>query len=159
MSNSRVELFSKTCPLKTEAVNRRRPKWNRPTSRYRRFLLEQLEPRTLLTVVIHSAFGGDTIYWANNNAAGQPGGKVVTGPISNNPGALQDPKVYLIFWGTTWTPSNAQIIANDTQTIINSSFLSGLTDYGSDGIAQYGGYTVDNSVAPTEGGVNAVTEI
>ncbi len=121
-----------------------------------RLFLEALEDRTVPTVVFNSAFGGDTIVWGPN-WWGEPVGQTVTGPLNNNPGALQDPKVYLIFWGPSWTQANAGKFASDAQAIINSAYLSGLTDYGSDGIATYGGYTIDNSPS-TLGPVAATQE-
>ncbi len=122
-------------------------------------LLEQLEERAVPTVIFNSPFGGDTIYWDPGNGAGQPANQVLTGPITNNPTALNDPKVYLIFWGQSWTNTTAQKFADDVQTIFNSPFLSGLKDYGSDGMATFGGYTIDNSTAATLGPVVATQEI
>jgi hypothetical protein len=76
-------------------------------------------------------------------------GQTVTSPISKNPTALQNPTVYFIFQGTSWTTTNAGALASDAQTIIQSPYLSKLTDYGSTGTAVYGGYTIDNTAAPT----------
>src|SRR5262245_9935763 len=61
--------------------------------------IELLEDRTVPTVLIQSAFGGDTIYWSQGNTAGHPDNEVLTGPITNNPTALNSPPVYFIFWG------------------------------------------------------------
>ena len=109
--------------------------------------LEQLEDRTVPTVVFYSPFGGDSIYWVPGNTAGQPDNQIVTSPISNNPAALNALTVYLIFWGKSWTNQTAQKYASDAQAIIASDYLSGLQDYGSDGLANYGDYTIDNSKA------------
>jgi hypothetical protein len=103
---------------------------------------EQLEDRTVPTVVFNSALGGDTIIW-------RPDGHTITAPLSSNPTVLNDPQVYFIFWGTSWNTTNAGASAGDAQMLINSGFLSQLTDYGSDGIATYAGYTIDNSAAPS----------
>jgi hypothetical protein len=119
--------------------------------------VEPLEDRTVPTVVYNSAFGGETIFWGAN-WWGQTVGQTVTSPITNNPGALNDPTVYLIFWGKSWTQATASKYANDAQTILQSNYLSGLTDYGSDGIATYGGYTIDNSTSSL-GPVAATNEI
>src|SRR5262249_23142577 len=119
---------------------RRRPASARQR-RNSRLHLEALEDRTVPTVVFNSAFGGDTIVWGAN-WWGQSVGQTVTSPITNNPGALNDPTVYLIFWGKSWTQATASKYANDAQTILQSNYLSGLKDYGSDGIATYGGYTI-----------------
>jgi hypothetical protein len=91
------------------------------------------------TVVYNSALGGETIQWLS--------GGVVTGPVSNST-ALQNPTVYFIFQGTSWNSTNAGGLAADAQTIIQSKYLSKLTDYGSTGTAVYGGYTIDNTAAP-----------
>ena len=88
-----------------------------------RLFLEALEDRTVPTVVFNSAFGGDTIVWGPN-WWGEPVGQTVTGPLNNNPGALQDPKVYLIFWGPSWTQANAGKFASDAQAIINSAYAA-----------------------------------
>jgi hypothetical protein len=100
-------------------------------------------------VVFNSAFGGDSIYWTPGNGAGQPANQQVTSPITNNPTALNNPEVYLIFWGKSWTNATAQKFANDAKTILQSGYLSGLKDYGSDGLATYGGFTIDNSAPPS----------
>ncbi len=106
-----------------------------------RLFLEALEDRTVPTVVFNSAFGGETVTTTSQHQA------------------LNDPTVYLIFWGKSWTQSNASGLANDAQAIMQSSYLSGLTQYGSDGKAVYGGYYIDNSSASTSSGANATKEI
>jgi hypothetical protein len=62
--------------------------------------------------------------------------------------ALNSPKVYLIFVGPNWNkngePADTTLsIINNVKAMLNSSYLSGLTQYGSDGKAVYGGYTID----------------
>jgi hypothetical protein len=127
--------------------------------RERDLLLETLEDRTMLSTVFNSPLGGDTIFWVPGNAAGQPDNQVVTSPITSNPAALNDPTVYLIFWGTTWTNATAQKFAGDAQTILQSQYLSALKDYGSDGLATYGSYTIDNSTDPAVNPSAATQEI
>jgi len=107
--------------------------------------VEELEHRVVPTVVFNSALGGDTISWVPNNSAGQPANQVVTSPITNNPSVLNDPTVYFIFWGQSWTTAQAKVLANDAKALLQSTYLSSLTDYGSDGRASYGGFLVDNS--------------
>lgn len=123
-------------PTRPRTVVRPRPR-TRPN-------LECLEDRAVPSVVFDSALGGDTIKWLSN-------GQVVTKPVTSNPTALQDPTVYFIFQGTSWTQTNAGAFAADAQTIIQSPFLSKLTDYGSSGTALYGGFTVDPTAAPSPG--------
>ncbi len=108
-----------------------------------RVSLESLEDRTLPSVVFNSALGGETVQWQQN-------GKPVTQALGpgNNSTALQDPTVYFIFQGTSWTSSNAGALASDAQFIIQSPYLSKLTDYGSTGKAVFGGFTIDNTAAP-----------
>jgi len=79
--------------------------------------------------------------------------QVVTEPIASNgnPYALQDPTVYFIFQGTSWTQTNAGTLAGYAQNIIQSPYLSKLTDYGSSGTALYGGFTIDPTAAPSPG--------
>jgi hypothetical protein len=88
-----------------------------------------------MTVAFKSAFGGETIFW-------RPSGQPIKGPISNN-AILSKPKVYLIFWGTLWTSDTASGHASDAKAILESQYLSSLTQYGSSGTAEYGGYAVD----------------
>src|SRR5262245_33776487 len=130
------------------AQGHRRPGSRTSSRRSRRPDLESLEQREVMTVVFPPAFGPDTIFWRSNNTAGHPANQVVTGPISN-PTVLNNPTVYFIFWGTTWTKVAPQLAA-DAKTLIESQYLSGLKQYGSSGTATYGGYTVDSTPDPTE---------
>jgi hypothetical protein len=109
--------------------------------------IELLEDRTVPTVLIQSAFGGDTIYWCQGNTAGHPDNEVITGPITDNPTAVNSPLVYFIFWGPSWTQDKAKLLAKDAQVIHQSNFLSSVKDYGSDGKATYGDYTIDSTTA------------
>jgi hypothetical protein len=125
---------------------------SRPFGRRCPLLLERLEDRTVPTVVFDSPLGGDTLSWEGS-------GQVITGPIGNNPGALKDPLVYIIFWGQTWTQSLAARFAGDAQALIQSPYFSGLTDYGSDGKATFGGYAIDSSAAPATSRSQSTGEI
>ncbi len=111
--------------------------------------LQQLEDRTVLTVVFESPLGGDTIHWWPNNPAHQPANALVTAPITNNPYVLNNPTVYLIFWGGSWTPDAISADVSAAKAIIGSPYLSGLKDYGSDGTATFGGYALDISDPPS----------
>jgi hypothetical protein len=113
--------------------------------------LESLEDRTVPTVVFNPALGPDQVFWRAGNAGNHPANQVVTGPLQTNADALSNSGVYLIFFGKSWTKSLVQPLVADAQTILASSYLSGLTDYGSSGTATYSGYTIDNSPLPDIG--------
>ncbi len=106
--------------------NCRRPAPSR-RSRPSRLEVEILEERTVPTVVFTPVFGVETV------AAG-----------STNDG-MQHPTVNLIFAGTTWTAQNEQPLIAAAQSILSSTYLSGLTQYGSDGKANYGTSWTDTS--------------
>ena len=80
-------------------------------------------------------------------------GALMSQPLSSNPDALNSPKVYFIFVGPNWeqngAPSSAvnSMIA-DAKAILNSPYLTGLRQYGSDGKAIYGDFTIDTSLDP-----------
>ena len=99
--------------------------------------------------MFESPLGGDTIHWWPNNPAGQPANALVTAPITNNPYVLNNPTVYLIFWGGSWTPDAISADVSAAKAIIGSAYLSGLTDYGSDGKATFGNYALDLSDPPS----------
>jgi hypothetical protein len=103
------------------------------------------------TVVFNTALGPPQVFWRAGNAENHPANQVVTGPITTNADALNDPSVYLIFFGKSWTPSVVKPLVADAQTILASKYLSGLTDYGSSGTATYAGYTIDSSPIPDIG--------
>lgn len=129
--------------------------WGRPR-------LESLEERIVPTQVIQPQFGPETIVWAGGgNPPGQTGNAkdfgypVVNLPYSNNPDAIKSPKIYLIFWGPDWGSNGqlgpvAQAMLTDTQTILASSFFNGLTQYGSDGKAFFGGVYLDSTPYPRD---------
>lgn len=78
----------------------------------------------------------------------------MTEPLTSNPYALNSPKVYLIFLGPDWEQNGMPIPAvnsmiADAKEILNSPYLSGLKQYGSDGIATYAGFTIDTSFDPS----------
>jgi hypothetical protein len=110
-------------------------------SRLCRLRFEVLEERDVPTVVFNAAFGPDQVIWRPTNT-------VVTSAVPNNPNALRDPTVYLIFAGQSWNNNNTYPLASAAQTIINSPYLSGLTQYGSDGRAAFGGYAIDSRPSP-----------
>ena len=114
---------------------------------------EGLEKREVMTVAFNPALGPEVVYW-RSNAGGAPANSVVNGPVAN-PTALQNPTVYLIFSGKSWTTANASWESYLAQRIMNSSYLSGLTQYGASGTANFGGYIIDNSPSQGPAGTNA----
>jgi hypothetical protein len=115
--------------------------------------LEGLEQREVMTVAFTPALGAETISW-RTSVAGHTAGTALTGPVTN-PTALDDPTVYLIFSGSSWTSTTAVKYAFDVKAILASGYLSGLTQYGSSGTATYGGYTIDPRPSPGPSGRDA----
>lgn len=129
---------------------------NVTTTRKKRTLrpsLEGLEKREVMTVAFNPALGPDTVYW-RTNVDGHAAGSAVTGPVQNST-ALSNPTVYLIFSGSTWTTATANWDSLLVSYIVNSPYLSGLTQYGSSGTATYGGYTIDHRPTPGPNGRDA----
>ena len=115
--------------------------------------LEGLEKREVMTVAFTPAFGPETIFW-RSNVGGHTAGSALVGPVTN-PTVLNNPTVYLIFSGSSWTSATASKYASDAQAILASPYLSGLTQYGSTGNAVYGGYTIDSRTSPGNAGRDA----
>jgi hypothetical protein len=81
------------------------------------------------------------------------GGNQMSAPLINA-WALSSPKVYFIFVGPKWKKNGAPSgplldMIKGAKAILDSSYLSGLKQYYSDGLAVYGGYTIDTSIDPT----------
>jgi hypothetical protein len=79
-------------------------------------------------------------------------GTKMSQPLTNT-NALDSPKVYLIFLGPNWESGGAPTaptlsMINGVKAMLNSSYLSINTQYGSDGHATYGAYTIDTSIDP-----------
>jgi hypothetical protein len=123
------------------------------SARPHRPCLEGLEKREVMTVAFTPAFGPDSIFW-RTSVGGHTANSVLTGPVSN-PTVLNNPTVYLIFSGSSWTGTTAAKYAGDVKTILSSPYLSGLTQYGSSGTAVYGGYTIDSRTSPGPSGRDA----
>ena len=88
----------------------------RPSAQQRaRLALEALEDRTVPTVLFIPTFGAETVQGSNE------------GMIS--------PSVHLIFSGSSWTQQSEQALLNSVASILAGPYLSGLTQYGSDGKA------------------------
>ena len=61
---------------------------------------------------------------------------------------LQSPNVAFIFAGGSWNSTNEQPLLSAAQSILSGPYLSGLKQYGSDGIAQFAGSPSTTSSAP-----------
>jgi hypothetical protein len=114
----------------------RRPEKARP-----RLGLEQLEDRTVPTIVFGPRFGAETLVPPTG------GGTHYT--------TLSSPTVYLIFWGSYWSTTagieNANTLGqNVARTILGSTYLSGLTEYGSNGRAVFGAQWIDPRSAASD---------
>jgi hypothetical protein len=109
----------------------RRPAGRRPRCRPG---VEALEARDVPTVVFSPHFGPEA---------------VVTAPFG-----MQNPNVYLVFSGSYWTTAQGQTdqaaLTASTWSILNGPYLSGLTQYGSDGHANYAGYWNDSGTVPSQ---------
>jgi hypothetical protein len=99
-----------------------------------RLQLEALEDRAVPTIMFMPHFGPETV-----------------APGSANLGT-QHPAVNLVFSGPFWTTPTGQqdeaTILNSTKAILGGPYLSGLTQYGSDGIATFSRSWNDPSTLP-----------
>jgi hypothetical protein len=100
-------------------------------------LLEPLEDRVVPTVVFDPQFAKETVSAA---------------PYT----VVNNPTVYLIFWGSPWGPSGSLASAvgkltNDATAVINSKYFGGLAEYGNIGTVSYGGAWTDSSSNPPSG--------
>jgi hypothetical protein len=99
-----------------------------------RLHVEALEQRDVPTVLFQPHFGPETL-------------------VSSNPAqaAMPHPTVNLVFSGDYWTTANGQqdqaMILNSAKNILTGPFLSGLTQYGSDGTATLGTNWVESETA------------
>jgi hypothetical protein len=92
--------------------------------------VECLEDRTLLTVAFQPVWGPET---ATDNGGSK----------------MSSPPVYLLFWGSYWNSAQGKAdsssITSKAQALLGSQYFSGLTQYGSDGKASFGGTGFDYS--------------
>ncbi|MBV9123666.1 MAG: hypothetical protein JO112_09945 [Planctomycetes bacterium] len=93
--------------------------------------LEQLEDRLVPTIVFNP-------YWGPE--------QLVAGSQSH---AVRSPSVDLLFWGSYWGTNQGktdeQRVALSVNSLVNSPYLTGLTEYGSDGKATIGKIRFDYS--------------
>jgi hypothetical protein len=97
------------------AARRPRASTRRPQHTRARLGLEALEDRMVPTVVFNPVFGSETV----------TGSKV----------GMLSPRVDLVFQGASWTPANENPYIKAVGNILSGPYLSGLTQYGSDGKA------------------------
>jgi hypothetical protein len=110
-----------------------------PAARPRRarpLALEQLEDRVTPAVVFNQVFGVETDKQDGN-------------------AVLNSPPVFLIFWGSYWS-THASDVANvrgAVSNVVSSAYLSGISQYGSNGIATLSPVTdFSTSADPSNGG-------
>jgi hypothetical protein len=121
-----------------KARARRRP----ATSRRTRLELEALEERAVPTIMFMPHFGAQTMASDSANAG------------------TQHPTVNLVFAGPFWNTQIGQqdeaAIINSTKSILNGPYLSGLTQYGSDGKANFGQSWNDAATLPNNPSSSAI---
>jgi hypothetical protein len=91
--------------------------------------VEHLETREVPTVSFRPQFGAESV-------------------VKNGGNVLSSPPVYLLFEGSYWQNQGsglATAIQNAMRTLLDSPYLSGLKQYGSDGHATYGNAAIDGS--------------
>ena len=102
--------------------------------------LESLEERATPTVVFIPYFGLEVVSGSNVG--------------------MQSPPVYLIFSGSYWKTSQGQqdetTLLNSAQEILSGPYLSGLTQYGSDGKAIFARSWQDNATVPSKPSADAL---
>jgi hypothetical protein len=112
----------------------------RSRRRARQFDLEALEQRQVPTVMFLPNFGPETVSGTNDG--------------------MQNPTVDLIFSGSYWTTKQGQLdeatLLSSAKNILSGPYLSGLTQYGSDGRATFGTYWQDNATVPSNPQASAV---
>jgi hypothetical protein len=114
--------------------------------------LEALEDRTVPTVAFTPHFSGTSEF--------APSGTTIAQEHSLS---LSSPPVVLLFAGSYWNTFGGQAdqttLTNDIQSILNSPYLSALTQYGSDGHAVFNSSLQDNSTPPLSGNTPAVNDM
>jgi hypothetical protein len=123
--------------LNRVANTRKAPRSRRPDAELFRARLnvETLEERLVPTIVYTPKFGSETLVAGSQNIG------------------MKSPPVYLVFWGSYWgtTAGKADVtrLTAASKSILGSTYLSGLTQYGSDGKATLGGSVVVTTPAVT----------
>jgi hypothetical protein len=102
---------------------------HKPRRRERtRLEVEALEERAVPTIIVKPQFGAETTH-------------------DDPEEALSSPAVYLFFWGPNayWTSDKVQKYSDAASKLLSSDYLSGVTQYGSDGKASYFRSQVDDT--------------
>ncbi len=98
--------------------------------------LEALEERAVPTIVFMPHYGVETLAQGSTNDG------------------MQHPTVNLVFSGSYWTTQQGQqdeaTLINSAKTILSGPYLSGLTQYGSDGTANFGLSWTDTATVPSQ---------
>ncbi|HKI37515.1 MAG TPA: hypothetical protein VKA46_37010 [Gemmataceae bacterium] len=123
---------------------RRRSRAGRPArtnDRHARPSVESLEDRRVPTIVFSPYFGPETTY----------------PPLTAAPNdGMQNPNVYFIFAGAYWRQAGQaqeNSVVASAKRLLSGPYLSGLTQYGSDGRATFAGFWQDDhTVAETTAG-------
>jgi hypothetical protein len=106
--------------------------------------VEALEERAVPTIVIQPYFSAETI-----------------APGSTNDG-MQHPTVNLVFSGSYWNTAAGQqdenTLVSAAQSLLSGPYLSGLTQYGSDGTANFGQFWTDPAIVPNATGANGPSQ-
>jgi hypothetical protein len=117
-------------------VNGLRHKSAPARGRRARLTVEALEGRDVPTIVFVPQFGPET-----------------PGPGDTSHGMIH-PTVHLIFsghyWNTTQGKQDQKTLIDSTNSILSGPYLSGLTQYGSDGTARFGKHWVDSTTVPLD---------
>lgn len=120
-----------------QAARRRRSRSQAPQCES----IEVLEDRRLLTVAISPAYGKETL--------------MTKAPYT----VMSSPAVHVIFWGPDWsngkgTPTANQVddrpFQKEIKSILASTYLSGLTEYGGNGKVGTPDFTLDNDRVPSD---------
>ena len=117
--------------VKARAGTRRRPAW-RPDHKVR-LRLESLESRMVTTILFMPHFGSESVFGC--------------------PDGMQHPAVNLVFsgdyWSSTQGATDVSALVSATKTLLSGPYLSGLTQYGSDGTATPGSVWTDAATVPS----------
>src|SRR6202011_5084266 len=105
-----------------------RPRARRPDHKVR-LTLESLESRVVPTILFTPHYGSESVF--------------------SRPNGMQHPAVNLVFSGTYWTSTqgakDVSALVSATKPLLSGPYLSGLTQYGSDGTASFGSFWTDSA--------------
>ena len=94
-----------------------------------RLSLESLESRVVPTILFTPHYGPESVF--------------------GHPNGMQHPAANLVFSGSYWTSTqgakDVSALVSATKTLLSGPYLSGLTQYGSDGTASFGTFWTDSA--------------